>query len=61
MVSLTDQFSCPGFRVVEDRKTAATRWEDMEVRPFAGAMNSCNPVFIEVGQRLGIDRYCQYF
>ena len=26
-----------------------------------GAMNSCNPVFIDVGQRLGIDRYCQYF
>ena len=62
VVSLTDQFSCPGFRVVEDRKIRCHKVGGHGGETFLqGAMNSCNPVFIDVGQRLGIDRYCQYF
>ena len=62
VVSLTDQFSCPGFRVVEDRKIRCHKVGGHGSETFLqGAMNSCNPVFIDVGQRLGIDRYCQYF
>ncbi|RHV69890.1 peptidoglycan glycosyltransferase [Clostridium sp. OM02-18AC] len=62
VVSLTDQFSCPGFRIVEDRKIRCHKVGGHGGETFLqGAMNSCNPVFIDVGQRLGIDRYCQYF
>ena len=61
-VTLTDRFSCPGFRVVEDRKIRCHKVGGHGEETFLqGAMNSCNPVFIDVGQRLGIDRYCQYF
>ena len=61
-VALTDRFSCPGFRVVEDRKIRCHKVGGHGEETFLqGAMNSCNPVFIDVGQRLGIDRYCQYF
>lgn len=62
VVSLTDSFSCPGFRIVEDRKIRCHKVGGHGGETFLqGAMNSCNPVFIDVGQRLGIDRYCQYF
>lgn len=62
VVSLTDTFSCPGYRTVEDRiirchKTAGHGSETF----LEGAMVSCNPVFIDVGQRLGVDRYYKYF
>ena len=62
MVSLSDTFSCPGYRVVEDRRIRCHKVGGHGEETFLqGAMNSCNPVFIDVGQRLGIDRYCQYF
>lgn len=62
VVSLTDSFSCPGFRIVEDRKIRCHKVGGHGGETFLqGAMNSCNPVFIDVGQRLGIDRYYQYF
>ena len=62
VVSLTDHFSCPGFRVVEDRKIRCHKVGGHGSETFLqGAMNSCNPVFIDVGQRLGIDRYYDYF
>ncbi len=62
VVSLTDQFSCPGFRVVEDRKIRCHKVGGHGGETFLqGAMNSCNPVFIDVGQRLGIDNYYRYF
>jgi len=74
-VTLEDRFSCPGFRVVEDRKIPGKDFgvvEDGGIRGhkagghgsetfLQGVMNSCNPVFIDVGQRLGVDRYYQYF
>jgi stage V sporulation protein D (sporulation-specific penicillin-binding protein) len=62
VVSLSDTFSCPGYRVVEDRRIRCHKVGGHGEETFLqGAMNSCNPVFIDVGQRLGIDRYCQYF
>lgn len=61
-VGLEDRFSCPGFRIVEDRKIRCHKVGGHGGETFLqGAMNSCNPVFIDVGQRLGIDRYNQYF
>ena len=62
VVKLTDQFSCPGFRVVEDRKIRCHKVGGHGSETFLqGAMNSCNPVFIDVGQRLGVDGYYKYF
>ena len=61
-VKLTDQFSCPGFRIVEDRKIRCHKVGGHGGETFLqGVMNSCNPVFIDVGQRLGVDRYYHYF
>ena len=61
VVKLTDQFSCPGFRVVEDRKIRCHKVGHGAETFLQGAMNSCNPVFIDVGQRLGVDGYYKYF
>ena len=61
-VTLEDTFSCPGFRVVEDRRIRCHKAGGHGTETFLqGAMNSCNPVFIDVGQRLGVDRYYKYF
>ena len=62
VVSLTDQFSCPGFKIVEDRRIRCARVSGHGGENFVQAtQNSCNPVFIEVGLRLGVDRYFSYF
>lgn len=62
VVSLEDRFSCPGFRIVEDRKIRCHKVGGHGGESFLeGAMNSCNPVFIDVGQRLGVDQYYHYF
>ncbi|MDD3251994.1 MAG: penicillin-binding transpeptidase domain-containing protein [Lachnospiraceae bacterium] len=62
VVTLEDRFSCPGFRVVEDRKIRCHKVGGHGSENFLqGAMNSCNPVFIDVGQRLGVDNYYRYF
>lgn len=62
VVGLEDRFSCPGFRVVEDRKIRCHKVGGHGGETFLqGAMNSCNPVFIDVGQRLGVDNYYKYF
>ena len=62
VVNLTDQFSCPGFRIVEDRKIRCHKVGGHGGETFLqGMMNSCNPVLIDVGQRLGPERYYQYF
>ena len=61
-VTLEDTFSCPGFRVVEDRRIRCHKAGGHGTETFLqGATNSCNPVFIDVGQRLGVDRYYKYF
>lgn len=62
VVKLEDSFSCPGFRIVEDRKIRCHKVGGHGGETFLqGVMNSCNPVFIDVGQRLGVDNYCRYF
>lgn len=62
VVSLNDRFSCPGFRIVEDRKIRCHKAGGHGGETFLqGAMNSCNPVFIDVGQRLGVDGFYKYF
>ena len=62
VVSMEDQFSCPGFCIVEDRKIRCHKTQGHGAEDFVTAtMNSCNPVFVTVGLRLGIDRYYQYF
>ena len=61
-VKLDDHFSCPGFRVVEDRKIRCHKVGGHGSETFLqGMMNSCNPVLIDVGQRLGVDNYYKYF
>ncbi len=62
VVTLEDRFSCPGFRIVEDRKIRCHKVGGHGGENFLqGMMNSCNPVLIDVGQRLGTDAYCRYF
>lgn len=62
VVTENDTFSCPGFIVVDDRKIRCAKVGGHGTETFVqGTMNSCNPVFITVGQRLGVDRYYDYF
>lgn len=62
VVGLDDRFSCPGFRIVDDRKIRCHKVGGHGAETFLqGAMNSCNPVFIDVGQRLGVEQYYHYF
>ncbi len=61
-VRLEDQFSCPGFIVVDDRKIRCHKIAGHGTEDFTHAvMNSCNPVFITVGLRIGVERYYEYF
>lgn len=60
-VHLTDQFSCPGYKVVEDRRIRCHKVGGHGAENFVqGIQNSCNPVFIEVGLRIGVDRFFDY-
>ncbi len=62
VVSLEDTFSCPGYRIVEDRKIRCHKTAGHGGETFVeGIMNSCNPVFIDVGLRLGADNFYHYF
>ncbi len=62
VVGLEDTFSCPGYRVVEDRRIHCHKRAGHGAETFVeGAQNSCNPVFIDVGQRLGVDGFYKYF
>ncbi|MDI9241331.1 peptidoglycan D,D-transpeptidase FtsI family protein [Fusibacillus kribbianus] len=62
VVSLTDTFHCPGYRIVEDRRIHCHKVAGHGSETFVqGVMNSCNPVFIEVGLRLGVENMCRYF
>lgn len=62
VVTLEDQFSCPGFCIVEDRKIRCHKTQGHGAETFLTAtMNSCNPVFVNIGLRVGIDRYYEYF
>ena len=62
VVSLDDTFMCPGYRVVEDRKIRCHKVGGHGSETFVqGIQNSCNPVFIDIGLRLGADKFYEYF
>lgn len=62
VVSPDDQFYCPGYKIVEDRRIHCAKRIGHGAQNFVqGAQNYCNPVFIEVGLRLGVERYYKYF
>lgn len=62
VVSVDSTFSCPGFVVVEDRKIRCHKTAGHGGQTFLeGTMNSCNPVFVTTGLRLGADRFYEYF
>ena len=62
VVSPEDRFYCPGYKVVDDRRIHCANRRGHGSQSFVeGAQNSCNPVFIEVGLRLGIENYYKYF
>lgn len=61
-VSMNDNFSCPGFIIVDDRRIRCHKIGGHGAEDFTHAvMNSCNPVFITVGLRIGTQRYYEYF
>ena len=62
VVKMEDTFHCPGYIVVEDRRIRCARVAGHGSETFVqGFMNSCNPVFITLGLRIGADRYYSYF
>ena len=62
VVKESDTFSCPGYKIVEDRRIKCHKTTGHGAENFVqGAMNSCNPVFMEVGERLGAIRFYDYF
>lgn len=62
VVSISDSFSCPGFRIVEDRRIRCHKTAGHGGQTFEqGFMNSCNPVFIDVGARVGAESMYKYF
>lgn len=62
VVSLSDTFSCPGYRIVEDRKIRCHKVGGHGAETFVqGIQNSCNPVFIDIGLRLGAEKFYAYF
>ena len=62
VVTPNDTFSCPGFIVVDDRRIRCHKRGGHGAETFVQATeNSCNPVFVTVGLRLGAERYYDYF
>lgn len=62
VVNVDDNFFCPGYKMVEDRRIRCAKAGGHGAETFTqGIMNSCNPVFIEVGLRLGVDNFYKYF
>lgn len=62
VVSVDDNFNCPGFVVVEDRRIRCHKVQGHGAQNFVQAtMNSCNPVFVTVGLRLGPEKFYDYF
>ena len=62
VVKEEDTFYCPGSKLVEDRRIRCARTTGHGSETFVqGVQNSCNPVFIEVGMRLGTENFYKYF
>ena len=61
-MTLEDRFSCSGAIIVDDRRIRCHKAGGHGAESFTDAVkNSCNPVFITVGLRLGAERYYEYF
>lgn len=61
-VSLSDTFHCPGYKIVEDRKIRCHKTQGHGTETFKeGVMNSCNPVFMEIGARVGAKTMLEYY
>lgn len=62
VVDLDDTFVCPGYKIVEDRRIRCHKVGGHGTETFVeGVQNSCNPVFMEIGLRLGAKKFCDYF
>lgn len=62
VVQLDDQFYCPGYKTVEDRRIHCHKTAGHGAESFVdGIRNSCNPVFIEIGARVGVHSMYQHF
>ncbi|WP_455190046.1 peptidoglycan D,D-transpeptidase FtsI family protein [Eubacterium ramulus] len=62
VVTVNDSFYCPGYKIVEDRRIRCHKTTGHGAETFTqGIMNSCNPVFIELGLRLGAENFYHYF
>lgn len=62
VVSLSDRFYCPGYKLVEDRTIRCHKVGGHGSEDFKqGIMNSCNPVFMEIGARIGAERFLYYY
>ena len=62
VLSLNDSFFCPGYRIVEDRRIRCHKVGGHGAETFVeGIQNSCNPVFIDIGLRLGAEKFYEYF
>ena len=62
IVSPTNTFYCPGYRIVEDRRIRCHKVGGHGSETFVeGVQNSCNPVFMDIGLSLGVERFYDYF
>lgn len=62
VVKLTDRFYCPGYKIVEDRRIRCHKAGGHGSEDFVdGIKNSCNPVFMEIGARVGVTNMYKYF
>lgn len=62
VVTVNDSFYCPGYKIVENRRIRCHKTTGHGAETFTqGIMNSCNPVFIELGLRLGAENFYHYF
>lgn len=58
VLRVEDQFYCPGYHIVEDRRIRCHKVAGHGAETFReGIMNSCNPVFMQVGERIGVDGF----
>ena len=62
VVQVNDSFFCPGYIMVGDRRIRCHKTSGHGAESFIdGIKNSCNPVFIDVGARIGVSAFCDYF
>ena len=62
VLKLSDTFHCPGYKIVADRRIRCHKVAGHGSQTFVEAiMNSCNPAFMEIGGRLGIEDFYETF